>query len=252
MLTNSTHYPADGFPYFTIFVLEHLQQILKSLNYDFKELLFIWSFGNWAQCHQRCIFVFPAVKLYVGCYELNHRIHHMISHQNSELLKTTSCWKSMSPFFIIFIFFKVNDLQSSKNKQKQFIFAFFNILFTRIFGSSLCLFFGKCGPELKGLCADLIVFTLCCCCRCLADLFEIKLDELIFLSSDFSEAVQSALLDLLVWWRTSCEYFGHDEVSFLLHLEIRCRIGNTVQQSFDRKSGRLRCFLAVHDVVCQS
>lgn len=48
MLTNSTHHPTYCFSYFPIFIFEHLQKVLKSLDDYLKELLFLWTFGDWA------------------------------------------------------------------------------------------------------------------------------------------------------------------------------------------------------------
>lgn len=79
VLTNSTHNPAYCFPYLSVFILEHLEQILKGLNNDLQEFLFVWSLGDGAQSHEWSILGFPVVELDVEGDKLDDWVHHMVA-----------------------------------------------------------------------------------------------------------------------------------------------------------------------------
>ena len=155
----------------------------------------------------------------------------------------------MPPFFVVLVFLEVDNLQSSKDEQYELILALLDVILACSLGSPLCLIFSQCCPELKRLSSYLVIGALCSCCRHLTRLFKVQSNIFIFLCPNLSQTVQSALLDLLVWRCAGGQDFGHNEVSFLLHLEIWSREWHTMQKSFDSESGWFWCCFSVHDVV---
>ena len=157
----------------------------------------------------------------------------------------------MPPFFVVLVFLEIDNLKSSKDEQYELILALLDVVLACSLDSPLCLVFSQCGPELKRLCSYLVIGTLCGCCRHLARLLKVQSDIFIFLCPNLSEAVQSTLLNLLIWRCAGGQDFCHNEVSFLLHLEIWSCEWHTMQKSFYCESGWFWRFFSIHDVVCK-
>lgn len=87
VLTNSAHYPADSFSHLSIWVLEHSQEVLECLNNDKREFRFIWSFRDGSKSHERCVLLFPVLRLDVHSHISNNWVHELIAKKDREPLE---------------------------------------------------------------------------------------------------------------------------------------------------------------------
>jgi len=143
----------------------------------------------------------------------------------------------MAPFIVVFIFLKVDNRESLKNHHNKLVLASLNVILCCSSKFTFSFILSQSGPEFKCLSTNFGWITLGCSLSNFAYGFEVELNTIVFLGCDFSQTVKSIFLDFFIRQGTCSKNFLHNEVSFLLHLEVRWSIWNTIQQSLNWEFG---------------
>jgi hypothetical protein len=113
MFSDSTHDPTYRFSHFAIGISEHCQKVLECLNYYIQECLFVWTFCNGTESHERSILELPVLVLDVRWNKCHNRLHHEVSKQVWKLNQAASSGLGVAPLVIIIIFGEVDYLQAT-------------------------------------------------------------------------------------------------------------------------------------------
>ena len=137
----------------------------------------------------------------------------------------------MSPFIIVFVFFEVDNLKSSDDHLYKLCCCFFiYYILASSFLLSVNFFFAKRGPEFKCCSSNFVIGTLACLSSDGTNIYEVKLNKIIFLNSDFPKTMKRVFLNVLIGTSCCFENFSHNVVSFSLLFKVWSSKWNTVHK----------------------
>ena len=158
----------------------------------------------------------------------------------------------MTPLIVILVLLEVDLDKSHEDELNELLLGVVDIVFQ---GLSLLLpfelIFSQGGPELVGLGSHSVTGTLGSLLSDLADLLEVELEGVVLVRCHLSQALEGALLDVLIWDRAGQDYLVHYCIPLSGNLEVVLGVRDTVGQGLDGELGGLKHLRLIRHILNQ-